>query len=93
MTDGGSAHVELTWDLWCGRHLEPYRAKWPLGASVAMLMLLQAAAKMPAVVEFAHGDANQLTTALQRFKPICCFIPKAELDKIYADTLPEKDGS
>ncbi len=79
----------LDWSLWCGRHLEPYRAQWPLGAPSAMIMLFQAAAEMPAVVvDAAHGNTDELEAALNRFKPICCFIPKAKLDEIYAKTVP-----
>lgn len=80
--------VELDWDLWCARHLEPYRARWPLGAPTAMVKLFQAAAAMPAVVDAAHGDAAQLTRALRRFAPLCCFVPAAVMRAIYSQTLP-----
>ena len=79
--------VMLDWTLWCPEHLEPYRAKWPSGAAIAMIKLFEAAAKMPAVVDAAKGDANFLTEALQRFKPLCCFISRTELRQIYKETL------
>lgn len=81
--------VTLDWSLWCPRHLEPYRAAWPKGAAVAMLALFKAAAAMPAVSDAAGGDAANLTAALQRFKPLCCFVSKEKLDAIYAESLPE----
>jgi hypothetical protein len=84
--------VELTWDLWCARHLEPYRAKWPQGASVAMMMLFDTAARMEAVAEAADHNTEKLTDALQRFKPLCCFIPHDKLLDIYSQTVPGFNG-
>lgn len=55
---------------------------------MAMMRLFDAAVKMPAVTDAAHGDARNLTAALQRFRPLCCFISKEDLDAIYAETLP-----
>lgn len=86
---GPAAQVQLTWDLWCPRHLEPYRAKWPAGAGVAMLRLFDAAVKMPAVADAAGGQAVNLTEALRRFAPLCCFISHEELQAIYDGTVPE----
>jgi len=46
--------VDLRWDvMWCARHLEPYRARWPQGAPLAMMRLFDAAVAMPAVAEAA----------------------------------------
>ena len=53
-----------------------------------MLMLFQAAAAMPAVVDAAGGDTANLEAALQRFAPLCCFISQAERDRIYQETVP-----
>lgn len=53
-----------------------------------MLALFQAAAKMPAVADAAHGDVAQLGAALARFAPVCCFVGQAVLDEIYAATVP-----
>lgn len=86
--DTGSPFVQLDWDLWCVRHLEPYRKEWPRGASLAMMRLFEAAAGMTAVVDAAHGDAAQLTAALRRFRPLCCFIPRDQLQAIYDGTVP-----
>jgi hypothetical protein len=80
--------VELGWHLWCGRHLNPYRAQWPKGAGLAMLKLFDAAAKMPAVADWCKGDTNQLTAALNRFAPLCCFVPPGTMDQIYRETAP-----
>ena len=80
--------VQLDWSLWCSAHLSPYRARWPRGAAVAMLRLFQAAVAMPAVADAAGGDTANLTAALQRFKPLCCFISREDLDAVYAETVP-----
>jgi hypothetical protein len=84
--------TELDWKvMWCSRHLDPYRAAWPAGAVQAMVALFGAAARMPAVADAAHGDADQIPAALARFAPICCFVGKQALDRIYAETLPAAD--
>lgn len=85
---GPPAGVVLSWDLWCGRHLVPYRARWPEGTAVAMIRLFEAALKMDAVIAWTGGDADQITAALQRFRPLCCFIPNKALQAIYAETVP-----
>lgn len=85
---GPPVPVQLSWSLWCPRHLAPYRAQWPKGAAEAMMRLFQAAVKMPAVGDAAGHDANRLTVALQRFAPLCCFIPHEELLAIYEETVP-----
>jgi hypothetical protein len=54
-----------------------------------MVRLFTAAAAMPAVVDAAHGDTAQLTEALQRFKPLCCFVSREAMEAIYAETVPE----
>ncbi len=87
----GQPQVQLDWSLWCNRHLRPYRAGWPRGAPLAMIRLFNAAVAMPAVVDAAHADANQLTEALHRFRPLCCFVGKEAMDRIYAETLPPED--
>lgn len=56
---------------------------------MAMLKLFQAAAAMPTVADAAHGDATQLSQALVRFAPVCCFVGSQVLDEIYAATLPQ----
>lgn len=90
----GQPQVQLDWSLWCDRHLRPYRAGWPRGAPLAMCRLFEAAVKMPAVIAFCGGggdelaDANKLTEALQRFRPLCCFVGKDAMNRIYAETKP-----
>jgi hypothetical protein len=60
-SQGESAPLVLDWEvMWCGRHLEPFRPKWPEGAGVAMMKLFTAAAEMPAIVEASHADVAQL---------------------------------
>jgi hypothetical protein len=55
---------------------------------MAMVKLFDAAVAMPAVADAAVGDAGHLTEALARFKPLCCFVGKHAMDRIYAETLP-----
>jgi hypothetical protein len=57
-----------------------------------MMRLFDAAVKMPAVVDAAGGDAANLTAALQRFRPVCCFVGKDVMDAIYAGTVPAAGG-
>ena len=78
---------------WCPRHLEPYRAQWPKGAPLAMMRLAEAAAAMPAVIDAAEGDANRLGDALDRFAPLCCFVPAQTLQAIYRETAPGPAGA
>lgn len=85
----GQPRVTLDWSLWCARHLEPYRARWPKGAPLAMVRLFEAAVAMPAVADAAGGDTANLTAALRRFAPLCCFVGKEKLDAIYQETLPK----
>jgi hypothetical protein len=85
--------IVLDWDLWCGRHLEPYHAAWPGGAAVAMVRLCEVAVKMPAVIDASGGDATRITETLQRFRPLCCFITRDQLQAIYDETLPAAGGS
>lgn len=80
--------VTLDWSLWCARHLEPYRAQWPKGAAIAMMRLFDAAVAMPAVADAAGNDVARLTEALRRFAPVCCFVGKDAMDRIYAETAP-----
>lgn len=91
--------IELDWNLWCGKHLEPYRARWPLGAGVAMMRLLNAAKAMPAITDYctapgaAKADTAKLTEALRRFRPLCCFVGQEAMERIYAETVPGRaDG-
>lgn len=76
--------------IWCPRHLEPYRAQWPLGGPAASMSLLQAAAEMRAVQDAAgpDGDPAMLAAALVRFSPLCCFVDQSTLTMIHARTVP-----
>jgi len=53
-----------------------------------MMRLFEAAAAMPAVSEACGGDAARLAGALQRFRPLCCFISRENLRRIYDETMP-----
>jgi len=84
--------VQLDWDLWCDRHLKPYKAQWPKGAAPAMMALFDAAVNMPAVADAAGGDAANLTAALKRFQPLCCFVGRDAMNEIYDATVPAPPG-
>jgi hypothetical protein len=58
-----------------------------------MIRLFETAVAMPAVVDAAGGDTANLTEALRRFRPLCCFVGKDALDRIYAETLPDRSGA
>ena len=88
----GAASVALDFTTtWCDRHLRPYKREWPRGAALAMAKLFDVAVRMQPVIDAAHGDAYQLQAALERFSPLCCFIPRHELDAIYQQTLYADD--
>lgn len=80
---------------WCSRHLEPYRARWPLGAGVAMVRLFEAWVSDERVAEIAPKGAGgkAKTAALDALaaecSPLCCFISDEALEAIYAATVPE----
>ena len=66
--------VELEWSLWCPRHLEPFRPKWPEGAAIAMVELFKAAAADERVIDAAGGDADNLNGVLRVIAPVCCYL-------------------
>jgi hypothetical protein len=85
---GPPAGVALGMWMWCPRHLQPYRTAWPAGFAVAMVRLFDAAIRMQAVTDYCQGDAGKLTAALERFAPVCCFVPRETLQAIYDETMP-----
>lgn len=75
--------------VWCPRHLEPYRAQWPLGGPAGTMRLLQAAWDMDAVRHTAGDEAPEnVAAALIRFAPLCCFVANSDLVMVYRDTVP-----
>lgn len=68
--------IELEWRvMWCGEHLEPFRAEWPKGAALAMMNLFAASAADERIVAAAEGNADRLAPVLREFGPMCCFLP------------------
>ena len=92
MEPNENPQIMLNWEvMWCPRHIMPYYRYQPQGlAAVAMIKLFEAAVQLPAISDFAKGDANKIEDALVRFKPICCFLGKAVLDRIYKEVLEGK---
>lgn len=78
--------IELEWAVhWCPVHLEPFRDRWPTGAGVAMLRLLDAAVADKAIAEHAGNQAESLDAVLREFSPLCCHIDAGELALVYAE--------
>lgn len=64
----------LDWNVWCSKHLEPFRAEWPKQAMLAMLGLFNAAVRDERVVERSGGDATRLSEVLTEMAPVCCLL-------------------
>lgn len=75
-----SPKVELTWQLWCDKHLGPLRAEWPAGAGAAMVGLFNAAVRDERVIRrcgggaTVKGDTALLNRALAELSPVCCLL-------------------
>ena len=63
------------WTIFCPRHLEPFKEAWPKGFPLAMVWFFQYATTMPAIWDKAKGDSEKLNSAIDEFKPLCCFVP------------------
>lgn len=75
---------------WCDRHLEPFRAHWPAGASLALIGLFEAfvadprtAAMCPHDAE-GKADANALQPLVLECSPLCCYIGEDAMRDVYA---------
>jgi hypothetical protein len=66
--------INLSWDMWCSRHLVPLKEAWPKGAGLAMLGLFNAFAADPRIVTAAHGKVGELPLVINAYKPLCCFV-------------------
>lgn len=69
--------------IWCPSHLEPYRARWPLGAPTACVYLTEAAAEKTSL-----ADGPELFTELAKRSPLCCWVDPSTLKAIYRKTVP-----
>ena len=90
MTDDDKPGVELSFTThWCPRHLEPFRARWPRGAGVAMLELFGAWVADPRVAEMApitaggKRDAGALDAIALETSPLCCFVGDEAMAALY----------
>lgn len=85
--DEGKPAVALDFAThWCPKHLGPYKAEWPKGAGVAMVMLFQAFTEDPRSAEMAGGDSMRLSAVALECSPLCCFVGDEALAPIYAET-------
>jgi hypothetical protein len=78
---------------WCPMHLEPYRARWPEGAALAMVKLFQAFSAAPKVHEWylprfglPPYPPEALHQAMDELAPLCCVVGDEVLGVIYHDT-------
>lgn len=84
--------VELDFTVhWCARHLEPFRADWPGGAGVAMVLLFDAmvsdeafTARLPRNAE-GQLMTESLNAALREHSPLCCWLGDERMAAIYAE--------
>jgi hypothetical protein len=59
---------------WCARHLEPFRAEWPVGWPLAMMGLFQESVRNLEIIDAAGGQTEMLDRVLREFSPLCCFL-------------------
>lgn len=76
---------------WCAHHLEPFRPRWPLGAGVAMVKLVEIVLADERIVAAAPKDAagKALTKALNALvlehSPLCCFVGEEKMAIVYRE--------
>lgn len=75
-------------NLFCERHLEPLRARWPYGYATLMMALFQHAVRDPEILRFcgytgpgSEADTAKLFAAIAEFGPICCRLPEEEMQR------------
>lgn len=84
-------NVDPSW-FWCPEHLEPFRARWPLGFIVATMYLLEEAIASEEILRATGGDARRLHPVLMEYGPICCFTirPGSDLDEEWLADMCER---
>jgi hypothetical protein len=83
----GAAAVGLSFETtWCPKHLEPYRANWPMCAAAAMVKLFEAFVEDERAISMAGGDSLKLNAVMIECSPICCFISEDALKRVYEET-------
>lgn len=73
--------------MFCARHLAPFRADWPAGYPMAMLLLFLAFAARADTASYARGTREGLQAALREFGPVCCLLDAALTRRIVACAL------
>jgi hypothetical protein len=82
---------------WCARHLEPFRARWPLGAGVAMAKLAELAMADERIIAAAPKDSEgkamtkALDALLREHSPLCCFVGEENMNIVYREADVERD--
>lgn len=75
---------------WCARHLEPFRARWPEGAGVAMVKLFELAVADDRLIDRAPKDADgkaktsSIDALLREHAPLCCWLGDERMAEVYA---------
>jgi hypothetical protein len=87
MTD--RPQITLDWKShWCPGHMEPLRARWPTGAAIAMMALLEHVLeddRISAACPQHDGlaDAHALNAVLLEFAPLCCLVGDEAMADVY----------
>lgn len=82
----------------CPRHIEPFRADYPKGVAVFMLLMFDSFAHDERVLAMAPHDEEGLaeSAALPRLvlecAPLCCFIGDEEVTAITREALSGEPG-
>jgi hypothetical protein len=66
----------------CGKHGEPFRAKWPDGYASFVIEGIQALMAWGPFAEVAGGDVNTVNRLLDAC-PMCCRLPRDKLFALY----------
>jgi hypothetical protein len=75
--------LQLDWERdWCSAHLEPFRPRWPHGATIGAMMALSVFVHDKEVQTYCDGDSNKLEAALAEFGPMCCRIFQPTMEEI-----------
>jgi hypothetical protein len=82
-------HIDLgaPQNLFCPRHLEPFRAEWPRGYPGMLLVLFQHAVRDREILRACGWDPGRgvqaevarMGAAIREFGPICCRLDPDEL--------------
>lgn len=82
--------------VFCDRHREPLRERWPHGYAFLLMALFQLAVRDPEILRACGAraghpaDAERLGPVLREYGPLCCRFPD-EIDRLTALALRPAD--